>query len=438
MTSERPGRRFYGWYIAGTCLLIYFFTNGMALFVPQNLFPRFMETFNATEGEVSLTTGLMFGLTAILAPFAGVLIDRFGPLRILRIGICIMAVCFAAYPFAQSLTQLYVLHTGLAFGLVLGGLLANVVLLSNWFIRRRGAVIGLLTAMSSLGGLILPNLISPLVNDPQLGWRWGIGALAIAFWALALIPGFLILKQHPADINLAPDGGRLTNLPSANNQTLPDGVTFSTALHSRTLWVLAIGSTCLWFTFQAINSQITIFLELEAGLTPQNATRLYTMIFGFSVAGKFLFGVLSDRITKRTVMRITSAVLLAGCLCLFTFNGAGIGLTTNPMQLTVFTIVFGLGYGGSFTMIQLVCVESFGQQALGKVLGIIMCVDSIGGMLGTILTGQLKTTTGSYLIPFAIVAVVTFVALINILLIRPVEPTRQGSDTAPNRIHPTP
>ncbi|MAF83557.1 MAG: hypothetical protein CL797_05580 [Chromatiales bacterium] len=424
MTSEPAGRRFYGWYIAGTCLLIYFFTNGMALFVPQNLFPRFMETFNATEGEVSLTTGLMFGLTAILAPFAGVLIDRFGPLQILRIGICIMAVCFAAYPFAQTLTQLYVLHTGLAFGLVLGGLLANVVLLSNWFVRHRGTVIGLLTAMSSLGGLILPNVISPLVNDPQLGWRWGMGALAITFWILALLPSFLVLKQHPADISQAPDGSPVASSSPAVNPTLLDGVPFSAAFRSRTLWVLAIGSACLWFTFQAINSQVTIFLELEAGLTPQDATRLYTMIFGFSVAGKFLFDALSDRMAKRMVMRITSAMLLTGCLSLFALDGSTVGLTTNPLQLTLFTIVFGLGYGGSFTMIQLVCIESFGQRALGKVLGIIMCVDSIGGMFGTILTGQLKTTTGSYLIPFTIVAIVAFVALINILLIRPVEPTR--------------
>jgi len=146
-SSKKDSGFFYGWYIAGACLLIYFFTNGMTIFVPQNLFPRFMETFNATEGEVSLTVALMFGLTAILAPFAGALVDRFGPLRIIRVGICIMAICFAAYPFARSMMQLYVLHIGLALGLVLGGLLVNVVLLSNWFNRYRGLVIGLLTAM---------------------------------------------------------------------------------------------------------------------------------------------------------------------------------------------------------------------------------------------------------------------------------------------------
>jgi MFS family permease len=421
VTDHIEAKRFYGWYVAGACLLIYFFTNGMTIFVPQNLFPRFMETFDATEGEVSLTVALMFGLSAILAPFAGALVDRFGPLRIIRIGICIMAVCFTAYPFARSMMQLYVLHIGLAFGLVLGGLLVNVVLLSNWFVRRRGMVIGLLTAMSSLGGFVLPNAISPLVNDPELGWRWGIGALTAAFWIFVLLPGFLVLKQHPADVGQVPDGGPGAEPDPADNDDSLDGVSFGTALRSRTLWVLAIGSACLWYTFQAINSQATLFFELEIGLAPQEATRLYTMILGFSVAGKFMFGALSDRIAKRTVIRITTTVLLTGCLCLFAFDGQTVGLATSTMQLTIFTIIFGLGYGGSFTMIQLVSVESFGQRALGKILGFIICIDSIGGMLGTILTGQLKTSTGSYLVPFTIVAIVAIVAFINVLLIRPVK-----------------
>ena len=85
--------------------------------------------------------------------------------------------------------------------------------------------------------------------------------------------------------------------------------------------------------------------------------------------------------------------------------------------------MFGLGYGGSFTMIQLVAVEAFGQRSLGKILGIIIGLDSAGGAVGTMLSGQLQTLTGSYLVPFSIVCAVSLVGLINILLIRPVSPT---------------
>jgi MFS family permease len=410
---------YFGWYIASACFLIFFFTNGLSIFVPQNLFPRFMETFGATEGEISGTVALMFLLTAPLAPLAGVLIDRLGPLRIMRAGLIIMAACFTLYPFAQSVLHLYLLHAGLAFGLVLGGLLASVTLLSRWFITRRGTVIGLLVSMSSLSGLILPNLISPLVNDPNYGWRWGFGALAAAFWIFALLPGLFLLKEKPSDVGQFPDGA--SEPPAARPDGSPDGVPFPVALRSRTLWVLVIGSTCLWFTFQAINSQITIFLELEAGLSPQNATRLYSVIFGFSVAGKFLFGAISDYLPKHRVMLATSTTLLIGCLLIFTVSDGALGLASGFTQLTLFTIIFGLGYGGSFTMIQLVCVESFGQRSLGKILGVVICFDSLGGMAGTILTGQMKTVTGSYLTPFLVVAVVALIAVINVILIHPIK-----------------
>ncbi len=414
-------RRFYGWYIAAACWLIYFFTNGMAIFVPQNLFPRYMETFSATAGQVSLTTGLMFLLTVPLAPLTGVMVDRFGPLRMIRVGVGIMAVCFTLYPFVQSMLQLYLLHALLAFGLAMGGLLVNVVLLSNWFISRRGAVIGLLTSMSSLSGWILPNLISPLVNSPDFGWRWGFGSLAAGFWVLAVLPGFLVLKQSPADVGQFADG-RADDAGAVKSDVDLSGVPFRVALKSRTLWVLAIGSACLWFTFQAINSQVSIFLELEGGLSPQRATALYSTIFGFSVAGKFLFGALSDRVAKRRVIVMTSVLLLVGCLLVFDISGGTLALTKNIYQLTAFTMVFGLGYGGSFTMIQLVAVEAFGQRSLGKILGIIIGIDSAGGAAGTMLSGQLQTLTGSYLVPFSIVCAVALVGLINILLIRPINP----------------
>ncbi|MFW2405224.1 MAG: MFS transporter [Gammaproteobacteria bacterium] len=439
MNAGRDNRFFYGWYVAATCLLVYLFTNGMSIFVPQNLFPRFMETFAATEGEVSRTVAVMFLVTMFLAPFGGALIDRFGPIRVIRIGLIVMAICFTAYPFAQSIQQLIVIHLGLGFGLVLGGLLVNVVILSNWFVRRRGAVVGLLASMSSLGGFMLPILISPLVTSPEYGWRWGYATLTAAFWLLALVPGFLILKNSPADVGQYPDGDAAP--AGAAGDAAGDeleGVSFSTALKSRTIYVLAIGSSCLWFTFQGINSQIQIFLELEAGLSPVGATRLYASIFGFSVAGKFIFGALSDHFPERYVMRASSTLLLIGCLSIFTFDAGAFGLTNNVYQLVAFTVLFGLGYGGSFTMIQLVAVESFGRRSLGKLLGIIIGIDSFGGMLGTILPGQMKTATGSYLFPFTVVSIVAFAALLNVLLIKPVPAAPRDTDDDPGEPAPTP
>lgn len=426
------GGVYYGWYVTAVCVVVYFFTNGMALFVPQNLFPRFMETFAVTPAEVSRTVAITLGLAGVLAPFVGAAIDRLGVVRVIRTGLLVMALTFSVYPFARGVGDLYLLHCGVALGLILCGLMPNVVLLSNWFVARRGTVVGILVAGSSLAGAVLPMSIAPLVNDPELGWRYGLGALAAAFWLFAVLPAFLVLRESPAQVGQFPDG-RPAPAGGTDGPPVRDGVPFRQALRTRTLWCLALGSACLWFATQAMVSQVTIFFEQEAGFDPLRATSLYSTLMAFSVAGKFAFGAVSDRFAKRRVMLVTSSLLLAGCLCLFTVGPDGPTLSADPARLQLFAVVFGLGFGGSFTMIQLVAVESFGQLELGKILGMIVFVDTMGGVLGTLLAGELRTVSGDYFLPFAVVTLVALVAVVNVLLIRPVRPAGPADEHAEAR-----
>ena len=415
---DNKAQFFYGWYVAIGCTLIYFFTNAMTLFVPQTLFPRLMEEFGSNEAEISLTVTITLLFASLFAPFAGMLIDKFGALRIMRIGIVLMAVTYSLYSFSDSISDLYRLHFLLAIGLVLSGLVVNVIIVSNWFVKHRGKVIGMLVASSSLGGAILPLMISPIVNDPELGWRWGFGLLSILFWLFAVIPAYTFIKEKPSNLGLFPDGLPKILEPSDNGIA---SVTLLTALKSRALWCLGIGSACLWFSIQGLNSQITIFFEQEAAFSPQQAVFLFSTLFWFSFIGKFAFGAISDTVPKRTVLLITSIILFLGTLLLFDFDSNQISLTKNPTKLGLFTVVFGLGFGGSFSMIQLVAVEIFGPAYLGRILGIITFIDGMGAALGTNLLSQIKTDTGSYLLPFLIVTIVSLIAIINVFLIRPIQ-----------------
>jgi MFS family permease len=397
--------------------VVYFFTNGMTIFVPPNLFPRLMEEFSLNAGEISRSMSITFLGSAFMAPLVGTLIDRLGVLIVIRVGLVVLGICFACYPFVTSLEQIYVLHGCFALGLVLCGLMPNVVLLSQWFVRYRGAVIGLLASASSLAGGVLPLAISPLVLDPEYGWRWGYGSLAAVFIVFALLPGMFWLKASPADVGQDPDGLEGSRITKDSEK---DGVPFGIAIRTVTIWALALSSACLWYSFNAMNNQAPIFFEQEAGLTPANATLLYSIIFWCALAGKFTFGALSDIFAKQRIMLLTAILLFIGCCLVFDLGDNGLELVKDQGRLTLFAVVFGLGYGGVFTMIQLVCVEVFGQRDLGKILGIIIFLDSLGAALGTTLTSHFKTTSGSYLMPFVAVATVAFVAIIGVLLIRPV------------------
>ena len=97
----------------------------------------------------------------------------------------------------------------MAVGLVMSGLGPNVIIVSRWFRKHRGKVVGMVVASSSLGGATMPLMISPIVNNPNLGWRWGFGLLAVLFWLFAVIPVYKIIKPEPESMGLNPDGAEL-------------------------------------------------------------------------------------------------------------------------------------------------------------------------------------------------------------------------------------
>jgi len=414
---------FYGWYVAISCSLVYFFVNSMTLFVPQNLFPTFIEEFSLTREQVSLTVRNTLLFAAFLSPLSGILIDKYGVTIVMRIGIIIMALTYSFYPFATSIEALYRLHILMAAGLVMTGLGPNVIIVSNWFKKHRGKVVGMVVASSSLGGATLPLLISPIVNDPEWGWRWGFGLLSIFFWIFAVIPVYKVIRSSPEEMGLHPDGNdELSTDRTVQSIEDKDKTKFRDAIFSRALFCLGIGSACLWFAIQGLNSQIRIFFELDVGFTAQQSVLMFSIIYWFSFIGKFSFGALSDRVPKRTVLFISSCVLFIGSLLLFEISGNELILTRNTMQLSLFTIFFGLGFGGSFSMIQLVAVETFGKQYLGRVLGIISMIDGLAAAGATqLLAAMADDASGSYLKAFGLVAIVTLLGIINVFFIKPLE-----------------
>ena len=81
--------------------------------------------------------------------------------------------------------------------------------------------------------------------------------------------------------------------------------------------------------------------------------------------------------------------------------------------------LFGFGWGGIYTLLQLLAADLFGLLALGKILGAINVLDTIGGALGPWLTGVLFELQKSYVIPFVVITGLLLVALTAASFLRP-------------------
>ena len=432
---QAEGATFYGRYILVASVAVYFFNVGATYSAPPVFYPQMIKEFGSTEAAISLTGAIQLTVAGLLAPFIGAQIDRFGVQRLMRIGVVLLGVGMAFYPFTNAVWQLYVLHTVFAVCQPICGLIIHVVLLSTWFVRKRGAMIGLVIASSSMAGAIIPNVIAPIIASANYGWRWAFGFLTISFWLIAVPLCFLIVKNRPRDVGQYPDGDSSAGeadsaLLAVEQPTLP-GLTFSQALRTSALWFLAIGSGLILFAIVIVQSHIVIYLNQDLGLTTQLAAFYLSLTWMFSIAGKFGFAYLSDRYSKTNIMVATTALLFVGSSLLLRFDLDGgnftIGLVQSRLMLTIFAVLFGLGFGGTFSMIQLMVSECFGTREMGRILGFVTMVDTLSASAGIVIAGYLRTSTGSYLIPFIIVFVSTFVGLINVWFIKPVpferEPT---------------
>lgn len=422
--NSRP-RVFYGWILAFSLLVIYFLADGVSLTVPPILYPRLIAEFGATEGAVSFCGAITLIVAGMVAPFAGILLDRFGPRTMIRLGILLLGLCGIFYVRSTSLWQLYLLHLFLGIGLVFCGMLSIVVLVSDWFVQRRATVLGLVLAGSSLSGAILPNLLAPVVTDPQYGWRWGYGLVLVLLLAFGLPLSLFAIKERPSELNVYPDvNPRLKEAGGEDRHFFPSkGAAFHEATRQSAFWVFALSLATLWFSLFVFHSQLVIFIKQDLGLTQALASFCFSLIFISSVTGNLAFSALSDRLGRHRIIVFTAFMLFFGSLLLLDFSLRGHGvspeLTKNVKRLLAFSVLFGLGYGGTFTILQAMVSDRFGTGELGRILGTLTFIGTVGGFAGIASSGFLRTWTGSYLIPFLIVSFLCgFMAVLLFLLKR--------------------
>ena len=394
MTEQKTGV-YYGWYVALVAMLTLMVSNGMTITGITIFDPAILKEFGWSRGDLKFRDLLQLGLSGLMAPFVGMLADRMSIKRLMMGGLLLLSACVAAYSQMTSLTELYLINVGTALVLALCGLVLNVLIVSRWFIRSRGTALGLTLVGTSLGGIIFPRLGAGLLATRS--WREAmLMEAAIPLGMLMIIA--LVSRDSPSDLGLRALGASDSPL-----STLAiGGLEYADAIRTRTFWILTF---CAMTTFYCIlAAQAHLILHLRGfGWSLKRAGEGLGAMFTMGLVGKFLIGYMADKIQRRLVFLSNISVMLVGALCL---------ASMRESLVWPFIVIFGLGWGGLYTMLQLTCMDSFGTRAGGKILGTITVLDAFGGGMGIWLTGVLYDRSKNYGAAFALIAVLVFLALL--------------------------
>jgi MFS family permease len=199
---------------------------------------------------------------------------------------------------------------------------------------------------------------------------------------------------------LLPDGD---GEPESVIAATVEGLSFSQAIRTPLFWIFAFGAALIFYPI-FVTSQQLILQTAKIGFTAWQGTFVLSGLFAVSVAGKFLFGYLSDHFNPVRVILICTSIMFASTFLL---------LDLNPTTAFLFLIPFGLGYGGAFVLIQRLVADFFGERDYPKILGAITIGDTLGAVGGGMITGWLADRAGGdYTVGFYGVIVATGIALL--------------------------
>lgn len=403
----------YAWFIAGFASLALMISNGMTISGLSVYDVAFIDQFGWSMGQIKFRDLVTLALTGLLAPFAGILLDRYGVRRCMLFGWAVLACGYIAYSQLQTLAGMYIIHATFAVVLVLCGLNAVVILTSNWFVRYRGTAIGIALTGSSLGGAIFPQYGTRMMA--AFDWQTAM-LVAIAFPAALLVLTWTLVRDKPTQTETA-------SIDSANEGTSArnpaNDVSYADALRTKTFWALTLIAMTTFYTVLGVQAHVFKYMR-DSGFDAQVATNAISVFFLCALVGKFLFGLLADMIDSRRVFYGNMIVMFIGSLILARMDAS---------LVWVAVVTFGLGWGGAYTMLQLTVMDTFGLRHAGKILGTITILDAIGGGLGIWLTGVMYDRTGSYELPFMIFSGLVFFALLCFTQVKPL--TRAAAVQAP-------
>lgn len=399
-------KRYYPWLVAIMGLLVLMISNGLTITGITAFDPSLLAEFGWSRAVLKFRDLLTLLLAGLMAPFLGILIDRIGPKRLVLAGSLLLAGLYFAYAHVHSISQVYLIHIGFAAVLVAAGLNVAVIMVSQWFVAKRGVAIGIALVGTSLGGVILPKLI--VIVLPALGWRESFMWLSVV--PLVLFVLVLLVVRTPAQMGMQPYGaGEATADPGARvtPSELPD-IGYAAALRTRTFWALAIVAMSTFYSILSVSAHLFLYMR-DMKFELATAGDAMAVMFGVAMIGKFGFGLLADYFPPKRVFLVNIGIMVGGALLL-----AGM----KPSLIWYALVLFGLGWGGLYTMIQLLAVNAFGLSSAGKILGSITLLDATSGGLGIWITALLYDHFGTYHAAFIVIFILVVVAFIAAFQVR--------------------
>ena len=402
----------YGWIVAAIGFMTMLATSA-AMGIPGVLLLPLKTEFGWDYGVISGALAVRLALYGMVGPFAAALMNRYGLRFVVSIALTLIVVSLFAATQIRALWQLWVI-----WGLMLGlstGVTANVLgatIASRWFVKRRGLVIGCLSASNATGQLLFLPVAAWITE--HLGWRMAI--LPAAVWCMVcLVLVVLFMRDFPAHLSLPAYGEDEVVQPAdpraAGNAVRASFAAFADASTNRNFWILAGSFFVCGLSTNGLVQNHFIPLCHDFGIETVAASGILAMIGACDFIGTIGSGWLSDRYDSRWL--------------LFWYYGLrGFSLLMLPFTdfsfygLSIFAIFYGLDWIATVPPTVKIATQTFGRERGPVIFGWVFMAHQFGAAVAAVGAGITRDVLASYLPAFAFAGVACVVAALAVLAMR--------------------
>ena len=405
----------YGWAMVCLAFLTALFATA-SVGVPSVLIVPMSEDLGWSIGEIAAPTGLRLALFGLSAPFAGGLMLRYGPRRMVGLSGIVLLVGLAV---SIVTTEKWHLWLGMGFLLGIGpGLtamqLASVVA-SRWFTERQGLVLGLMTGATATGTLIF----MPLAATVSELWGWRVAmAIPATGCILSLSLFYLFAWDRPEEIDLPRLGEtEVDKLPPPYEENFV-ALSFRAlfiAVKSRLFWILALTFMICGISSYGLTQAHFVPFCGDLGIPFGAAAWLLAVIGIADLIGTTGSGWLADRYDNRWLLSIY-------------YGFRGISLVwlvfSNPSYaaLTIFAVIYGLDFIATVPPTVKLTIGKFGREMGPAVFGWIFASHHVAAGLMIVAAGTSRDVIGSYVPAFLFAGIACFLAAASFYFVKRPQP----------------
>jgi MFS family permease len=335
---------------------------------------------NVTSGDLAIVYTIANSVGPITMISGGWFNDRLGPKKVIALGGVMFGLGMIASGFATSIGFLIVSYgivAGLGLGMAYGCTISTSV---KYFPDKRGIIGGITTAVYGMSSVILPPVVTMIVNRSDA--TFAFKSIGLVFLIVIVICTFF-LEQCPD--GYVPEGYVPPEAVAARKS-----MDWKEMMRTPVFYVMILLLTCGAFSGMMVISQASGIAQNMIGMTAMASSAAVSVLSLFNAAGRILAGYISDKIGRINTLMAACVLSIVGLLCLY-MSGTG---TTGIFYAGI--SIVGISFGSFMGVFPGFTADQFGAKHNSVNYGIMFIGFAAAGYFGPQIMRNTYAANGAY------------------------------------------